>query len=79
MEENQEPKAEDLEATLFKMKQEKLQARISGFEEGYKKLVAEFGVERVTALVMTPGNNPQWQSQNLLLPDDVWQNLKAQA
>jgi hypothetical protein len=79
MKEKQGRKPEDLEAALAKMKQEKLQARISGFEEGYKKLVAEFGVERVTALVMTPGNNPQWQPQNLLLPDDVWQNLKAQA
>jgi hypothetical protein len=79
MEENQEPKAEDLEATLAKMKQEKIQARISGFEEGYQKLVAEFGVERVTALVLVPGRDGLWQQQNIPLPDDVWQKLKAQA
>jgi hypothetical protein len=61
------------------MRQAKMQARISGFEEGYQKLVAEFGVERVTALVLVPGRDGLWQQQNIPLPDDVWQKLKAQA
>ena len=78
MKEKQEQKPEELEAALAKIRQAETQRRITGFEKGYQSLVATFGVERVTVLVMAPGNNPQWQAQDKLLPDDVWKQLQAQ-